>query len=184
MPRVSIIMPYMPNRGAQLDKTLQSIARQNRNDVEVVLVPDVRPHPLFKWLNPAPLWNQAINRSVGEILILQSPECSHGLSDTIEKLCEVQEGQALFASVMALDRQGLNDHWYCHPEARREPWFFCGSILRKTLGNIRFNEKFTSYGGEDVDFAGQLQRAGINFIWREDIYVEHQWHEFTGGVGV
>lgn len=181
MPKVSIIMPYW-NRGMQLDRTLESIARQDVKNLEVVLVPDSRKRSDQVWLNPAPLWNEGLRRATGDILILQSPECLHFQNDTIARLCEVEKGFALFANVMAVNRNGLNDHWYCHHEHRPVPWFFCGSIHRETLGDVRFDESFKGYGGEDIKFASDLEKAGVRFTWNDKTFVEHQWHEFTGGV--
>lgn len=179
---ISIVMPYW-NRGLQLDVTLASIAEQNYPGVEVVLIPDIRQRTQ-KWMNPAPLYNQGIERAQGKILILQNPECKH-TPQTIEKLACVERDEAIFASCMALNPDGSEDRWYCHGEHRRQPWFFCGSLHKDTaLKAGGFNESFTGYGGEDQDFAGRLQRAGCKFIWRDDIVTYHQWHEFTGGVGL
>lgn len=179
---VSIVMPYW-NRGIQLDRTLESIARQSFT-VEVVIVPDVRKRTQT-WMNPAPLWNEGIERAKGDVLVLQNPECRHVTPDTIARLVELESLDVNFASVMALKQDGSNDHWYCHGEHRCEPWFFCGALKKNlALAAGGFNESFTGYGGEDVDFAGRLTRAGAKFHWRDDVLIQHQWHEFTGGVGV
>ncbi len=180
---VSIVMPYW-NRGVQLDRTLESIAVQHYPKLEVIIVPDVRKRTAT-WMNPAPLWNEGIRRAQGQVLILQNPECRHVTPDTIARLVELGKQDVNFASVMALQEDGSNDQWYCHGEHRREPWFFCGAIHKDlVLEAGGFNESFTGYGGEDVDFAGRLSKVNANFIWRDDVLAQHQWHRYTGAVGI
>lgn len=178
---ISIVMPYW-NRGQQLDRTIASIAEQDER-VEVIIVPDVRKRTQ-PWMNPAPLLNEGIDRARGEILILQNPECVHITPDTIKRLTEgLTEDEVRFASVMALKQDGSPDNWYCHPEHRMVPWFFCGALHKSlALKAGKFNESFTGYGGEDVDFAQQLSVAGARFVWCDDILVHHQWHGYPVGV--
>ena len=182
MSSVSIVIPYMPNRGTQLDVTLKSIAAQDF-PVEMVLIADIR-HRTQKWMNPAPLWNEGVRRATGNILILQSPECQHS-AGTIAKLSGVEPKSAMFAAVMALKPDGSNDRWYCHSQHHPMPWFFCGSVHKDmVLAAGGWDESFTDYGGEDINFAGRLEKAGCHFVYDDSIMVYHQWHEFTGGVGV
>jgi len=184
MPNVSIVMPYW-NRPLQLDRTLKSIQRQQVANLEVIIVPDLRKR-MKQWMNPAPLWNEGIRRARGEVLVLQSPECEHITENTIEGLCKFHgSSSANLASVMALKEDSTWDKWYCHSEFRRKPWFFCGAIHRSAVEAISgFNESFTGYGGEDVDFAKRLEDIGVRFVWRDDILVHHQWHEYTGAIGL
>lgn len=176
---VSIVMPYY-KRGIQLDRTLDSISAQNE-PVEVIIVPDIRHR--IGWMNPAALWNEGIERATGDILILQNPECLHITRVIYELTTELAENEARFASVMALNADGSEYRWYCHSEHRRQPWFFCGALHKSlALRAGKFNTSFTGYGGEDVDFAQQLQVAGANFVWRDDILVHHQWHGYPEGV--
>lgn len=185
---ISIILPYW-NRGSQLDVTLASIAEQDVPDMEVLLIPDVRKRTQT-WMNPAPLWNEGIARASGKILILQNPECKH-TPNTINQLARVAENEALFASVIALDKDGNRDTsvlehgWYCHPEHRKVAWFFCGALHKETaLRAGGFDESFKNYGGEDINFAERLKMSGCQLRWTDEIVAYHQWHEYTGGVGV
>lgn len=170
---ISILMtPYQ--RDKQMAVTLESIQRQGK-DVEIVIVPDDRPRLVGGWLNPAPLLNQAINRSKGNILIIQNAECSHW-NDVIENLSKVPKGEAWFASCMALKEYNREDKWYCHPTLSRRPLFFCGAIHREDM--VPYDEEYTGYGYEDVQLADDLSAKGIAFYWLdpEEALVHHQWH--------
>ena len=185
-PRVSILMACW-NRAAQLERTLESIHRQNYPNLEIVCISDCRKRTR-KWMNPAPLLNQAIRASTGEILILQNPECMHISEHLIENLVHPHKKQdhcVVFSSAMALDANCVEQQWYCHPTARDCKWFFCGSIRRSVLLEAGgFAESFVEYGGEDIDFANKLTEMGVNFIWLppEQALVHHQWHGYPEGM--
>lgn len=171
--RMSIIMtPYQ--REQQLAWTLDSIKRQGR-DVEIIIVPDDRDHSQQAWLNPAPLLNEATRQSTGDVIIQQNAECKH-INAVLEAFAGLPRGEAWFASCMALNEDGSEDKWYCHPTERREPWFFCGAIWKADM--LEYDESFTEYGYEDKDLSDRLEVNGIKFRWLEpsEALVHHQWH--------
>lgn len=209
--KVSICMTSY-RRAALLRVTLASIARQKYPDLEVVVCEDGydggwtrgacedfgaryfqrknRPEVIYS--NPAIPWNIAIKQSVGGVLILQNPECCHKDADVIEKLVapHVENKKlAVFAAVMALNPDGSQQQWYCHPLHRAAGYFFCGSLLRSNVELVGgYDEEFGrgvgGYGYDDDFFAFQLQRNGVAFQFRDDIRVDHQWHEVTGAPGL
>lgn len=206
-PEVSICM-CSHNRSRLLRNTLESIHAQPCENVEVIICEDGddggwtrgvceefgaryfqrwdRPdHP---YSNPAIPWNIAIRQAQGDILILQNPECRHDSLDVIEKLAAPHREQnhlAVFATVMALNPAGAPWQWYCHPTHNARPFFFCGSIRREVVFRIRgFEEDFEFYGYDDNYFAICMAFSGITPVFRDDVPVQHQWHESTNCFGL
>ena len=198
--KVSIVMTAY-RRPRQLERTLQSIYAQGE-DCEVVVVEDGKDgeteqvcaaYPV-KYLcrpdrptgpnfyNPAVVTNMGLRAATGDIVILQNAECEH-VGDVISQFRDrVHSGATLFASVDALNPDGTFDQWYCHPWHNRRPLFFCGAMLRRHYFEVGlFDEDYTEYGYEDVDFADRLTEAGIVFEWSGYILVHHQWHEKFSG---
>lgn len=98
MPEISIVMAYR-NRPQQLELTLKSIRRQGI-DVEIIIVDDgsiltekadnvARKFPELDitvlyisekerfWINPCVPFNVGIQKTKGDFIVLQSPECLH-----------------------------------------------------------------------------------------------------------
>lgn len=170
-----IITAY--DREHQLTRTLESIEKQNRKDVEIVLMDDRRPRAKGEFLNPAPLLNEGIRRAKGELLIIQNAECLHVGPVIYQFEQKVAGFKAVFASVLAEKQDGSPDRWYCHPRIRPVPYFFCGAIHRKHALDVMFDERFTGAGYDDVDFANRLEEQDVKFEFRDDIQVIHQWHK-------
>lgn len=197
---VSVVMTAY-KRPRQLRRTLESIYRQNE-PCEVVVVEDgkdgetegvckdypvkylCRPdRPTYAtFYNPAVVTNMGLRAATGDIVILQNAECEH-VGDVISHFRDrVCPGVALFASVAALGLDEVFVQWYCHPEHSRRPLFFCGAMLRRHYLEVGlFDEDYTEYGYEDVDFADRLTEAGIYFEWTSRILAHHQWHERFSG---
>lgn len=206
-PEVSICMCSY-RRAPLLRRTLESIAEQRFPSLEVVVCEDGddggatravceefgaryfqrKNRPDQPYSNPAAPFNIAIRRARGEILILQNPECRHAAPDVIERLAAPHRSEshlAVFAAVMALDVVGNQLLWYCHPRYSARPFFFCGSVRREHVWRIRgFDEDFTGYGYDDDFFALCLNSVGVRFVFRDDVPVEHQWHEGTNCFGL
>lgn len=175
--RVSILMTAY-DREPQLAKTLESIDRQG--SFEVIIVRDERPREDKKFLNPAPLWNEALKKSTGDLLIIQNAECLH-VNSVLRYLVMVPKGQAWFASVMSLNQDGTEDKWYCHPEHRKQPWFFCGAIWKQDM--VPWDESYEGYGFEDTQLADDLLANHVRFewLWPVEALVHHQWHPVNYG---
>lgn len=205
-PEVSIVMCAY-QRAALLRKTLESIARQNFPSLEVVICEDGddggwtrgvceefgaryfqrKNRPDQPYSNPAIPHNVAIKNALGDILILQNPECLHVTPDTIEKLVAPHRKDdriATFASVMSLRPDGAADGWYCHPVHSARPFFFCGSLRREVTHTLRgFDEDFGrgvgGYGFDDDSFAFRLQIYGVRFQFlpESEVLVHHMAHD-------
>lgn len=170
MPKVSVIMtPYQ--REKQLNVTLPTIVGAD----EIVIEPDDRDHSQQAWMNPAPILNRAIEKATGDIIIQQNAECMH-VNSVVEMLRKVPRGQVWFASCVALKEHGDPDKFYCHPELRPVPYFFCGSYWKDEAP--RWDERYIEYGMEDVQWADDARARGLEFRWLfpQDALVYHQWH--------
>lgn len=89
----------------------------------------------------------------------------------------------MFPAVAALKPNGKFDHWYVHPKegAGPRPFFFCGALRREHFLRVEgMDESFKGYGWEDDFFAFQLKRIGVEFTFRDDVVVHHQWHARNG----
>lgn len=93
--------------------------------------------------------------------------------------------------------QGMDDEWVeNHPGAWEElernsqlrpRWGMGGmmAISRQGFFEIRgFDERFHTYGGEDLDFAQRARRAGYKTIWvnDSDVRMYHMWHPPTRAI--
>ena len=168
--RVSVIMtPYQ--REKQLNITLPTIIGAD----EIVIEPDDRDHSQQAWMNPAPILNRAIAKASGDIIIQQNAECLH-VNRVVDVMRKLPRGQVWFASCMALKEDGTEDKWYCHPEHRPRPDFFCGAFWKDEAP--RYNEAFTEYGWEDVQWADDARAKGLTFhyLYPHEALVHHQWH--------
>ncbi|WP_081829697.1 glycosyltransferase family 2 protein [Paraoerskovia marina] len=59
------------------------------------------------------------------------------------------------------------------------------AVDRETYALLRgFDERLQIYGGEDIDFANRVRRAGLPLNWLDDprARMYHMWHEPTRGV--
>jgi hypothetical protein len=58
-------------------------------------------------------------------------------------------------------------------------------LRREHIERLRgFDEDYKFYGFDDDDFAFRLLRIGVNFQFRDDIVVHHQWHECSFCYGI
>ena len=197
--KVSIVMnPYQ--RAHLLKPTLTSIFQQinrlyPRSDYEVIVVEDGydggktmavcaeypvhyiqrTDRPDTAWSNPAVPLNMGIDAAKGDIIIQQNAECLN-INNVVETMSKLPRGEAWFASCMALKEDGTEDKWYCHPEHRPRPDFFCGAFWKDEAP--RYNEAFTEYGWEDVRWADDARAKGLTFhyLYPHEALVHHQWH--------
>lgn len=197
---VSVVMTAY-KRPKQLERTLKSIMWQHFPLHEIIVVEDGhdgdteevcqrfpvkyvcrRDRPDVQFSNPSVPINMGLRRASGDIVVLQNAECEHvGL--TLQNLTyRVRDGKAVFATVKALNEDGSFRQWYCHPEHRPVPWFFCGAMHRGRFLDIGgMDEDFTGPGYEDNDFAERMKAAWITFEFSGDATVNHQWHPCFAG---
>lgn len=93
--------------------------------------------------------------------------------------------------------EGMDDEWVAaNPTAwdemerhsrLRPRWGMGGmmAISRRGFFEIRgFDERFHTYGGEDLDFAKRARRAGFKTVWVNDpdVRMYHMWHPSTRAI--
>lgn len=153
---------------------------------------------------PAEVWSRsrALNAgfaiSSGELLVstdadmVFSPESFERIVETARK----QPKAAFFLQCRDLP-EGMDDEWVAlHPDAWEEleqrsrlrpRWGMGGmmAISREGFFEIRgFDERFHTYGGEDLDFAQRARRAGFKTVWvnEPDVRMYHMWHPPTRAI--
>lgn len=189
-------------RGHLIGATLKSIRENNlHNDYEIIVVEDGEPtadtvnacavwgagyfcrndRPKVGFSNPCVPNNIGIKQADGQVLIIQNAENKHMTYNSINIMIEPilnNPKTSTFASVMALNPDGTDNIWYCHPKYNRRPLFFCQAVDRKTVVDMGgFDEDFKDYGYEDDDFSRRLCRLCVNFVYLDTVLIHHQWHE-------
>ncbi len=210
MPDVSIVMTAR-QRPLLLARTLASIAKQGRGDVEVIVVEDGADggdetrrvcetagaryfqrvnRPDVPYSNPAVPINIGLRRATGDMVILQNAECLHASDNTIARMVEpvrINRRFVTFPCVSARHPDGRHWHWYIHPklDCGMRPFFFCGAIAREHIERLRgMDEDYRFYGWEDNDFADRMERIGLVYEFLPDVTVHHQWHPGTNCYGM
>lgn len=153
---------------------------------------------------PAEVWsrsralNAGFSISRGTLLVstdadmVFSPESFERIAETAMK----QPQAAFFLQCRDLP-EGMDDAWVeNHPGAwadlehhsrLRPRWGMGGmmAISRRGFFEIRgFDERFHTYGGEDLDFAQRARRAGFKTVWVNDpaVRMYHMWHPPTRAI--
>jgi hypothetical protein len=199
-PSVSIAFPCW-NRGKLLDRTLQSIKRQNY-PVELVVVEDgddgltealaaeykakyfrrerTEAYPIFQ--NIASLWNLCMKHSTGDILILQTAEVLHESENVIAELvARVESKPKVLATPLIKDLapDGSFQGWYNHPREGSRPGWISGAgphaAYREQL--LEYDSRYYGYGGEDNFWLYLLRKNGWSIEYVESAVCAHQWHE-------
>lgn len=131
----------------------------------------------------------------GELLVSTDADMifSPQALETVIELFHSDSRAAFFLQCRDLP-QGMDDEWVeAHPEAwaemeqlsrLRPRWGMGGmmAISREGFGEIRgFDERFHTYGAEDLDFAQRARRAGFKTVWVNDpnVRMYHMWHPPT-----
>lgn len=183
-------------RNILLSNTLASILSKNVLPDEIIVVDDEnssqvrnickcfdvkyiprtdRPNVVFS--NPSIPINIGLKVATSDIVILQNAECKHD-SNVVEQFKSVQKNTAVFAKVVSAKKDGSFDRYYTAPNDSERPYFFCGAMHREHFMDLGgMDENFVGPGFDDDDFAIRMKKAGIRFIFADDILVTHQWHD-------
>jgi N-acetylglucosaminyl-diphospho-decaprenol L-rhamnosyltransferase len=55
-------------------------------------------------------------------------------------------------------------------------WSLSFAVTAQTWSQLRFDERYEGYGGEDTDFAFALRERGRPLAWVGGAHAHHQWH--------
>lgn len=199
--KISLLMTAY-QRSTQLNRTLDSVSIQTRIPDQIVVVEDGsdggatesvckwwiekglpieyycrKNRPALGFSNPAIPKNIGIQKSTGEILILQCAEVMYKTPRDIHTLIvpvEENLNTSHFAICERIDSDGRNIGVE-YPKLFVE---YCQAISREAVMAIGgYQECFKGYAFEDCDFQNRLQRHGIEFCRAENVIVYHQHHD-------
>jgi glycosyltransferase involved in cell wall biosynthesis len=229
---ISIITAYF-NRKELFHRTLKSMAKSAYKDIEVIAVDDasrkeerledlmeefpflkvVRIEAHDKWYcNSCIPFNIGISMAIGDIIVLQNPECIH-IGDVLDYFAKnSNEENYLTVATYSIDEQMtkelperfarpdfmeyfhslpqqesyLSVGWYNHKIYRPVYYHFCVALSKgnmKLLGG--FDERF-SYGPgyEDCDFVNRIKRMELQISITENVFVIHQWHPVVYNISI
>lgn len=224
--KISIVTSYFNRKNLFLN-TLKTILNTKHNDFEIVVVDDgssaehrledleekydflkvVRVESKDKWyVNPCVPFNLGIKKAVGNVIIIQNPECLHvhdvlshvanEINDekyitisayatnqlTTKKMNESLENNNLINFFNELPQQssagGQTNGWYNHSRYRPVFYHFCSAISRNNLEKLNgFDERYAmGIAYDDNEFIERIKRLGLKLIISDDVSVIHQWH--------
>lgn len=225
---ISIVTSYF-NRKQQFLQTLYSISISEYSQYQVIVVDDgsdeqnrlqqdtkqydflkiIRIEPEDKWYcNPCVNFNRAVTVSIGDIIILQNPECFHVtdvISYTAKNLKDnyiVFPTYALGPDSYQLFRKGFRkketirkfiyslpqisavqnqNSWYHHPVYRNCNYHFCSAINRSLFLELGgFDQKYAlGWGYDDNEFLFRLMNTNVRILSPPQQLVVHQYHNWT-----
>ena len=208
---ISIVMAYY-NRKGLLDKTLESIDKSRVKDYELIIVDDASDEPLVcecarvfrvepedKWYhNPCIPYNFGFKQAVGDVVIIQNPECYHVgdvlayVEENIRPRLYISFGcysiskeetnafaRGMFPTIAdrTFSAQSRNG-WYNHSIHRPKAYHFCTAITKTDLDKIGgFDERYANGVAFDDDaLVRSIRQEQIEIQIINDPYVIHQYH--------
>lgn len=204
---VSIVMSYF-DRKPQLLNTLDSIAKTQHHNVEVIICDDASPVPLVIdrnyrfpikiiriapnnkwWVNPCIPINKAIEAATGELIIIQNPECYH-VGDIVDHAIKnITFGKYYVYPCLYVDNFTNLDSaivdpdskWYHHPRLNPTYYHFTSAITAKDLNKLKgFSDIFASgIGWDDNEFLARVRQSLIVVGVTNSPFVKHQQHELV-----
>lgn len=124
--------------------------------------------------NPCVPINRAVAVAGGDLLLLTSPEVRHPRPILWQAVAELERLGPLGVVVCAVLDTGTG-RWYSHSVHAPARYHFC-NLLRRSLFEAAggFDEEYRDgYCWDDPDFVRRLERAGAQFLHRDDLVAEH-----------
>ena len=224
--RISIVSAYY-NRKKQFYETLKSIAKSKFSEFELIVVDDCSSpeHRLEEYLNefsflkiirlerenrwyvnPCVPFNIGIRAAIGDIIIIQNPECLHA-GDVLTYINEnIDDTNYITMSVYSVDENITNtlpkyrdnntivdflktlpqqspftgsiNGWYNHSKYRPVYYHFCSAITKINMEKLNgFDERYAhGIAYDDDEFVKRIERLGLTKIINDNISVIHQYH--------
>lgn len=192
---ISLILPYW-QRQAAADTALSYIAKNYPSlDLEVIVVDDGSPVPFKKFgfspdIQPVmrtmrlptkqmskatcvPI-NRGVEMASHEIIALSGVEMLHKtpvLAQMRDELLKGDKNTYVSAAVWCPDQ----NRWHAHSSLKRAPLNFM-TMLHRDLWNRAggMDEDYREgIAFDDNDFVNRLERAGMHYVIRDDLVVEH-----------
>ena len=141
--------------------------------------------------SPASVYNIGAREAEGEYLLLTNPEATHienvlkGLDEEFAKddkiyvVCSSLSIPLPTYSMTSEEPQNIHGKWYQHSKYRNTGCHFCSAISWEQYFSIAgFDEEYSAgIGFDDDDFRNKVQKAGILFIYRDDLITLHLHHD-------
>lgn len=196
--KISVVMSYY-NRKQLLLNTLESFKQYDGIDYEVIVVDDassdehrledvpgiklIRVDPEDKtWVNPCIPFNMGFSYTIGDVVVLQNPECRHEGNILQYVMDNISDDNYLAFGCISLNKDGSMAMWYNHSVYRPCAYHFCSAITKKNLTELGgFDERYkdgTSY--DDDEFILRVKRKGLNVMIVDTPLVSHQCHHENG----
>jgi len=137
-------------------------------------------------MNPCLPINRAVEASSGDVIALSGPDMLHRTPILGEMRREVEKNERNYVIAAAwLPEKRV---WHCHSSRKRPDigdvgWMLPAgadyhfmTMMRRSLWDAAggFDEDYRAGAGyDDPDFVLRLQRAGANFVRRDDLIVDH-----------
>jgi GT2 family glycosyltransferase len=222
---ISIVTAYY-NRRKIFIETLKSIYKSSYINFEIIAVDDascaeeriedlmevfpelkvIRVEEKDKWYkNSCIPYNIGIKNAIGDIILLQNPECLH-VHDVLSYMVEnVNDSNYITASTYSVDKRvtdniiphlsrlgirnlfstlpqqkATNDiGWYNHSVYKPTYYHFCAGITRKNIEKLKgFDERYApGIGYEDDEFVYRIGKLGLTKIIANKVSVIHQRHQ-------
>ena len=195
--RISLILPYWKRQAAAVAALVRLADLYPHLDLEVIVVDDGDPEPFRvpllplnlvclrlpqkdRPMSPVTAWNRGAEIATGEAIAISCVEVLHE-QPVLAGMLEELELRGPMAYVMAAAWCPESRAWHCHstvhfpecPPGTGAP--FC-ALLHKSLYRLvgGFDEIYRDgVGYEDRDFIHRLNRAGAEFVVRDDLVVQH-----------
>jgi len=221
---ISIITAYY-NRKKLFIETLKSIAKSTYKDFEFIVVDDasckeeriedlkvdfpflkvIRIETKNKWyVNPCVPFNIGIKKAIGDIIVLQNPECIH-VHDVLKYMAKtVNDKNYITLSAYSVDemitkhipdlvnvgnlltyfkllpQQYVTNYvgWYNHSVYAPTHFHFCAGITKKNMDILKgFDESYADgLGYDDAEFVYRIKKLGLKMRINNKVSVIHQWH--------
>ncbi len=131
--------------------------------------------------NPSVAYNEAAKKAQGEVLIITNPECRHEVDilAELDKVFKYDSDVYVVCGCKALKKNGSFLRWHQHSVLNNKRFHFCSALsLQNYLEVGGFDARFAGgYCFDDDAFRARIIQAGIEVRTRDDLLVEHQWHE-------
>jgi glycosyltransferase involved in cell wall biosynthesis len=146
------------------------------------------------WVNPCVGFNTAFNFIDSPITIIQNAECLHATNVLEYVINHLPKNQYVAMCALSLSEASStkinrntniaeidtsNSSWYCHPQARPQPFNFCAAIHTEDLRRVGgFDSRFSKgiYYDDDA-FLHKLRSSSVECQIEDSQVVYHQWHE-------
>ena len=214
---ISVVMSYY-NRKRQLRYTLETLRQSKVRDYEIIIVEDfcdedqqligieqefsdlpmrlIRMQdikPFKDYCNPCIPYNVGLRAAIGDLLLIQNPECAHqgDVLSHVLAYCDDDvylsyhcysatkaETEVLHSGEIMPMFTHKKSRWYNHAEERPAAFHFASALTRKNLCQLNgFDERYAQgHNMDDLDLVERIKLLDLKIQFVADPWVVHQYH--------